>query len=114
MALNVCFHDRGRAVDWSKKAIYLDQEFYELLYRHYERRESRSLLKAMVAIGYEDEFIIAADQVEGALRDLERISDGVGAPHPQFHALGDVLREAATRKCGIAVAGDMYPDLSRR
>ncbi len=113
MALLVCFHDPGSEMDWSRAAIYLDQSFYEALYRHYEGSESPSPLKAMVAMGYDDEFIIAGDRLRESLLELEQIAGAGRVRHPQIQSFGDVLREAASRGCSLAVGGDMHPDLSR-
>lgn len=113
MALLVCFHDAGSAVNWSNKAIYLDQGFYELLFDYYKGHRNESPLKGMVAIGYDEEFIIAGSQIEESLTELARIASEGKVQHPQLQSLRNVLREAASRNCQLAIAGDMYPDLSR-
>jgi hypothetical protein len=114
MALLVCFHEAGSEIDWSKKAIYLEQSFYELLFYYYRKHESDSPLKAMVSIGYEDEFIITEGRIDETLCDLKRLVEVEGVEHPQIPLMCSVLREASSRTCGLVVAGDMYPDLSRK
>ncbi|MCW1923243.1 hypothetical protein OKA05_11825 [Luteolibacter arcticus] len=113
MALLVCFHEACSEVDWSKKVIYLDQRFYELLFDYCKEPESDSPLKAMVSIGYDDEIILTGTQVSETLSDLERIYAAGKVIHPQVPLLCEVLREAVSRRCELAVAGDMHPDLSR-
>ena len=112
MALLVCFHEAGSEIDWSKKAIYIEQSLYELLFYYFRKHESDSPLKAMVSIGYEDEFVIASSQIDETLGDLKRFAEVEGLEHPQIPLLFDILIEASSRKCELAVAGDMYPDLS--
>jgi hypothetical protein len=114
MALLVCFREAGCPVDWSKKAIYLDQGFYELLFKYYKRRRTESPLKGMIAIGYDDEFSMDGSQIEAASVELERITMEGEIVHPQAKLLISVFRDAALRRCELLVAGDMYPDLSRR
>lgn len=113
MALLICFHEAGSEIDWSKKAIYLEQSLYELLFNYYRKHESDSPLKAMVSIGYEDEFVITAGRIDETLGELKRLADVEGVKHPQIPLMCRVLHGASSRKCELAVAGDMYPDLSR-
>ncbi len=113
MALLVCFCEKGSEVDWRNKAIYLDQRFYGLLFDYYRKRESDSALKAMVALGYGDEYVIPLDRLSEPLDELRHIASEGVLPHPQVDALASVFIEAASRKLDLAISGDMYPDLSR-
>ena len=112
MAFLVCFHEAGSKQDWSKKAIYIEQSLYELLFHYYMRHPSDSTLKAMVSIGYDDEFMITEGRIAELLNELDRLVVEREVKHPQIPPLCDVLRDASSRKCELAVAGDMYPDLS--
>jgi len=113
MALLVCFLEASSEVDWSRKAIYLDQSFYEQLFAYYRGLESDSPLKEMVSIGYDDEFVLAGDRISQSLDDLENIAAAGVIGHPQVQLFSNVLRETARRGCRLVVAGDMHPDLSR-
>jgi len=55
MALGIAFHDGGSTINFSLAVMGLDQRFYELLLKHYNRHDSDSPLKAIVSIGYDDE-----------------------------------------------------------
>ena len=114
MALGICFHQGESSINFSQAVMGLDQRFYELLFSYYEKRESDSLLKAMVSIGYDDEFFLGKDQILETLNTLEQIMANGELDHPQTPQFCSVLRDAASRNCGLLVWGDMYPDLSRK
>ena len=92
----------------------LDQRLYELLFKHYSRHDSDSPLKAIVSIGYDDELFLRKDQIIKTLSDLEEVAAKGELDHPQTLQFCEVLREAASKNCGLVVWGDMFPDLSRR
>jgi hypothetical protein len=113
MALGIAFYLGGSSIDFSQSVMGLDQKFYESLFRYYEKRESDSLLKKMILIGYDDELFFVKSQVIELMDDLmQLLADGSFA-HSQTSQFCDVLREAVNRNCGIVVWGDMYPDLSQ-
>lgn len=114
MALLVCFREPGSRVNWANKAIYLDQSLYEMLFAHYRRKTGGSPLKKLVSIGCDDEVFFAEPQIKGLLEELLRVAATGDVVHPQVSLLCSVLREAVARRCELAVAGDMHPDLSQR
>lgn len=113
MALLVCFHKTGSKQDWSKKVIYIEQSLYEILFQYCMKRPGDSTLKSMVSIEYDDELIIPKEQVAELSHQLDLLVVEGEVKHTQIAPLCDAIRKAAIKKCALAVAGDMYPDLSK-
>jgi hypothetical protein len=114
MAMLVCFHEGGSAVDWSRKAIYLDQGLYELLYRYFCSRDSNSVMRRIVAIGYDEELIVSGSQLIELGQELHQILADEVVQHPQLAQLHMVVQDAVLKGMALAFGGDMYPDLSRK
>ena len=112
MAFLVCYHNDEDCIDWSNKAIYLDQSFYQLMQNYLKKEAGESILKNMVSIGYDDECIIAAGKVKYALIELTEVVHAGNLKHAQIQQLADVFKNAISNDCGLAIGGDMYPDLS--
>lgn len=113
MALLVCYVDESEKIDWSDKAIYLDQSFYELMVRYCMDANRHSTLKEMVSIGYDDEYIISVSQAEFFLLELKELIKKGSLKHAQLQSFANVLCKAISRKCNLVIGGDMYPDLSK-
>ncbi|MEM6260608.1 MAG: hypothetical protein AAGI37_20345 [Planctomycetota bacterium] len=115
MALSICYLEAPNSVaDWTKKCLYIDQEFYELLYTYFSEISVNSKLRDMVTISYDQELVIDWDDLKDTLDDLNRIKEKRAIMHPQVDLLSKVLNQAIARKSKLAVSGDMYPDLSQR
>ncbi|MEM1058068.1 MAG: hypothetical protein AAGK14_02365 [Verrucomicrobiota bacterium] len=115
MALLVCFLEKkDESIDWSKKAIYLDQNFYEMVFRYYEHTDRRSPLREMVSIDYDGEYVMSKSKLKEALAELDFLRREIAVEHSQIVLFSDVLRMAMSKNCDLVIGGDMYPDLSRR
>ncbi|WP_317055242.1 hypothetical protein [Roseovarius rhodophyticola] len=101
------------SIDWAKREIYLDQSFYELLFRLHENSKLSSPLRQLVSIGYGEECVINNKHISAMLVEAASLAQN-SFEHPQLEAFLGVLRKAAEGNCDLAIAGDMYPDLSNR
>ena len=75
MAFLVCYREPGNSFSWKNKAIYLDQEFYELIFY---RCEDASILKIISRLGYSEELEVGNSKLEnlkGELISLENKSE---------------------------------------
>ncbi|MDC1142316.1 hypothetical protein OAU50_04435 [Planctomycetota bacterium] len=107
MALLVCFFENDENIDWSKTAIYLDQKFYDRVSKYCKRTRRQSQLRAIVSLGYGEEYILDAEKLKEVLVELEHIVKEKAVKHYQFMAFSDVLRTAISRGCRLAISGDM-------
>lgn len=113
MALLICYLNRGENINWARKAIYLDQRFYELIFKFYKETERHSVLREIVSIGYDKELVLEGTRLTEVMSELEYLMDVRSVAHPQIETLLRVLRTAISRECNLAIAGDMCPDLSK-
>lgn len=112
MAL-VVVYQRDGIVDWvGQRAIYLDQRFYRLLSRRavFERTPT---LARVASLGYGDELLLSASELRPLLHELRDRRISRFPSHRQLAELERVVRTAIDRGVGLAIGGDMYPELGR-
>ena len=110
MALLLC-HARDGVIDWRKKLIYLDQEFYEAIWALSATLDADGVLRDMVGLKYGDELLLAPSRLAELLDELGRLEGSSLASHRQFGSFGTVIRTAIDGDSEIAISGDMYPEL---
>jgi hypothetical protein len=112
MALLVCFSCSAPNDHMKRKAIYLDQAFYGLIFRHCrEKRSHYSNLSVIAALRYEGPLLVVHDDQLAALAlELDELARS-GHLHPQLVAFRNVCREAEAEGCSLSISGDMYPEL---
>jgi hypothetical protein len=95
-------------------AIYLDQRFYELIYRQCRSQSGPyTLLREIALLRYKSPTLsIVGERLLLLDQDLTRLAES-GASHPQIEALRQVCAKAVSDGCSLTVSGDMYPELWR-
>jgi len=106
MAFLVCFKKSDCTFDWRDKAIYLDQEFYKLIY--YNRDKSR-ILDSVSKLGYDDEMEIENSELNELKRELVKL-DPLNR-YPKIKSLLEVIDVSISSKYNLMIAGDMHPVL---
>jgi hypothetical protein len=115
MAFFVCYSWSPPDDHTRHPAVYLDQQFYELIYgRCRPEGGPYSVLREIALLRYKSpRFIVSGERLALLDRDLERISES-GASHPQIAVLRQVCAKAMADGCALTVSGDMYPELWRK
>jgi hypothetical protein len=93
-------------------AIYLDQQFYELIHgRCHSEDGPYTVLLEIARLRYKSPTLVVAVDRLGLLdQDLARLAVS-GASHPQIAALRQICSKAVSDGCALTVSGDMYPEL---
>ncbi len=119
MAFLVCYWRRPLE-EWNEdhkesyedKAIYLDQQFYELIYRCC--RDSYDVLREIAELKYKSPtLVIGGERLAILEQELTRLFNS-GARHLQIPEFEEVCAKAANCACFLAISGDMYPELSKQ
>lgn len=114
MALLVCYCDPGEPIDLRRKAIYLDQKFYELLIQYCRKSIDSRWLKKIASLGYGDKLRLLCSDMEQLLLELNQLRASNAFTHAQLHSLIEILGLTIDKKLDLVVSGDMYPDKSKR
>ena len=111
MAFLVCYSE-ALADHTNNKAIYLDQSFYELIFKRCRSSEAEfSVLSLIANLRYKSPAIlISAGQITQLSNDLKRLIE-LGKHHPQIDDFISVCGNANARKTNLTVSGDMFPEL---
>ena len=115
MAFLVCYVSDG-VVDWSDKAAYLDQKFYELLYKARRKLAPDGVLAEIAELKYGEEIVLSQPRLHEAREELARFSRYRFfrlrySSYSQFKALGDSIRAAIEEGAELSIAGDMHPEI---
>jgi hypothetical protein len=112
MAYLVCY---SNSIDdhTKAKAIYLDQLFYELIFRCCRDESSGYVLLRQIALlRYKSPTImIPAEQLSELATELANLQENCGY-HPQIEDLKNACNSASNENMGLTISGDMYPELS--
>jgi hypothetical protein len=93
-------------------AIYLNQQFYELIFKHCRLAGGPYVvLREIALLKYKSPtLVVSVDRL--AVLDQELMSLGEsGVSHPQITELRQVCAKATSDGCALTVSGDMYPEL---
>ena len=112
MAYLVCYSN-SIDDDTKAKAIYLDQLFYELIFRRCRDESSGYVLLRQIALlRYKSpRIMIPAEQLSELATELANLQKNRGY-HPQIEDLKIVCDTASNKNIGLTISGDMYPELS--
>lgn len=112
MAFLVCYSSSAPDDHTWKKAIYLDQRFYEIIFHEcLKDRSGYAILSLVASLRYKSPLIV----IEGA--DLNRLVSEIatlqksGHVHPQFEELRQVCANSQAEGCNLSISGDMHPEL---
>lgn len=112
MAFLVCYSRSAPDDHVRQKAIYLDQKFYEMIFRQCTiKRSYYANLSVVASLRYKSPLLVVAgewlDSLAHELADLERS----GHEHPQLAEFRQVCAKAKADGCSLSISGDMYPEL---
>ena len=112
MAFLVCFSRVPPADHALHRAIYLDQQFYELIFSQCRSDSAPyTVLREMSCMRYKSPTMVVAGSRPALLdQDLVRLAQS-GASHPQIGELRDVCAKAMSEQLVLTISGDMYPEL---
>jgi hypothetical protein len=108
MAFLVCYSASPPDDHAKKKAAYLDQRFYELLFAH---RDRYVILRDIASLRYKSPtMVIRREQLVSLDQEIAAF-EASGISHPQIHEFRSVCAKAMTDGCALTISGDMYPEL---
>ena len=112
MALLVCYSRSAPDDHASNNAIYLDQKFYELIFRNCMAERSHfANLSLIASLRYKSPILLVKgrnlDALDAELSMLER----AGLTHSQLTEFRTVCATAKADGCSLSISGDMYPEL---
>ncbi len=115
MAFLVCFSWSPPDDHAQHRAIYLDQTFYESIWRECRVDDDPyTVLREIALLQYKSPtLVVAADRLPQLERELVRLEKS-GVSHPQIADFRAVCAKAIADGCVITVSGDMYPELWRQ
>jgi hypothetical protein len=112
VAFLVCY-SRSPPDDHTRdKAIYLNQRFCELIFKHCRSEDGPYIvLRDIASLKYKSpRLIVSADRL--TLLDKELTNLEVSKlSHPQIAAFKQVCNKAKSDGCALTISGDMYPEL---
>ena len=112
MAFLVCY-SRTPPHDHTKdKAIYLNQEFYEIIFAECRRDKSDyNILSDIASLKYKSPTLVVPIENLAALMDELRLLLASEKHHPQIQEFQNVCAKAIELGCSLTISGDMYPEL---
>lgn len=111
MALLVCYSD-SLADHPQDKAIYLDQQFYGMIFHHCRGESSGfDLLRQIALLRYKSPTILLpAEQLPALAAELD-VLEHDNRKHSQLRAFKTVCRNAVQNGINLTISGDMHPEL---
>ena len=93
-------------------AIYLDQPFYELVFRYCRQANSGfSVLRDIALLRFKSPtLVIVGDQLKRLIEDLDQ-RERLNHRHPHIEGFKTACKTAINKNCALTVSGDMYPEL---
>lgn len=114
MALLLCFTETNDdQIDWSNKALYLDQKFYERIFEQMQHVEVSSALRNLTSIGYGEEYVVKANDLCKLRSELVSLQENQSDVKPQIVRFIAAVEKAIAAEKELIVSGDMFPDLSK-
>jgi hypothetical protein len=112
MAFLVCYSKSPPDDHAHDRAIYLDQRFYELIFR-YCRSElgDYRILREIALLKYKSPILVlTGEQLTLLDRELTNLEE-TELRHPQIADFKNVCNDARFKGCALTISGDMYPKL---
>jgi hypothetical protein len=112
MAFLICFSRSEPHDHVAQKAIYLDQQFYELIFHHCTKKRSYyANLSVIASLRYKSPLVVVEGKnLESLVKELEALEQ-LGHAHPQLAKFREVCGNAISQSCSLSISGDMYPEL---
>jgi hypothetical protein len=116
MAFLICYSDslqdpestHGRRPN---KAIYLNQPFYETIFRECRLRSGFPILSEIASLKYKSPtLVVAPNRLSQLCDELTKLKE-IAPLASQIDAFIEVCREAVSDGLGLTISGDMYPEL---
>lgn len=112
MAFLVCYSKSASEDGGGDTAIYLDQEFYGIIFQTCISERSRyANLSAVASLRYKSPTLVIAGKSLDLLAEELVTFERSGNVHPQIAELRQVCLKAKADGCGLSISGDMYPEL---
>ena len=112
MAFLVCYSksppdDHGR-----DRAIYLNQRFYELIFKNCRSEHGAYIvLRGIALLKYKSPtFIVSGERLTLLGRELKNLEES-DLSHPQIDGFKQACNKAISNGCALTISGDMYPEL---
>jgi hypothetical protein len=112
MAFLVCYSEHPPDDHCVRRALYLDQEFYRLIFQ--TCRLEASLYPCLVKVAslrYKSPTLVIERHQLAELGSELVLLESSGHPHPQIADLRQVIVDAVAGGCALTISGDMYPEL---
>ena len=101
MAFLVAYKRKDENLDWTDKALYLNQEFYSEIFHVAKEESSDSILSQVARLGYGEELHLESNQLEKLQLELEHIED------KQSKDFSILLTKVLNEGLDLAISGDM-------
>jgi|SRR5689334_3268928 len=112
MAFLVCYSRSAPDDHTRRKAIYLDQTFYELIFRQCMiERSHYANLSVIASLRYKSPLLVVTGENLDSLTHELTALEGSGQTHPQLSEFREVCAKAKADVCDLSISGDMYPEL---
>ncbi len=94
------------------KAIYLDQRFYELIFRNCRRESSGFILLRQISLlrYTSPRILISAEQLSTLEAELDKLGT-LHSSHSQIEEFKTVCQNAVQKGKSLTISGDMYREL---
>ena len=112
MAFVVCYSWSPPDDHTRHGAIYVNQRFYESIYKHCRSTDSPYVvLREIALLRYKSPtLVVSGDQLALLGRELMTLEES-GVSHPQIAEFIQVCSKATSDGCALTISGDMYPEL---
>jgi len=112
MAFVVCYSRSAPDDHCRQDAIYLDQQFYEIIFRHcMAERSYFAVLSVVASLRYMSPLLVVSeDELDRLVRELSDV-EASGHAHPQLAEFRQVCAKAKSDGFNLSISGDMYPEL---
>jgi hypothetical protein len=112
MAFLVCYSSSAPEDHTRKKAIYLDQRFYEIIFNEcLKDRSAYANLSVVASLRYNSPLVvIEGADLNGLVSEIGRLQRS-GHDHPQYDELRNVCTKAQGEGWNLSISGDMFPEL---
>jgi hypothetical protein len=112
MAFLVCYSSFPPADHTRNKAIYLDQNFYELIFAHCRSDSGPyTVLRDIASLRYKSPVMAVRDDRLDLLDRELALFQTSGQTHHQIAEFRQVCAKAKADGCALTISGDMYPEL---
>jgi hypothetical protein len=99
MSLLISYSKSKSKADLKNKAIYLDRDFYEIIFKHCYNSSNYRILKTLVSINKKSApKVIENDRLNQFNKELLKLCKNLNITHPQFNELMDIANTAISKR----------------